>query len=144
MIGLPRNYGYVFAVLGASTIMNGYLTSLVLMARKKYGVKYPTLYAPPGHKYEAEFNSVQRSHQNTLETYAIVMLQMCACGFVYPITSAVCGGLWVLGRIIYGYGYSSGGPSGRHVGGAISHLGDIPLIVISFKIAYDMIFKSAV
>jgi hypothetical protein len=40
--------------------MNGFLTVKVAMARKKYKITYPALYAPPGHKFEIEFNSVQR------------------------------------------------------------------------------------
>lgn len=43
-----------------SFFMNGFLTVKVAMARKKYKITYPTLYAPPGHKFEIEFNSVQR------------------------------------------------------------------------------------
>jgi len=69
------------------------------------------------------------------------MLNMCVNGLVYPITSAICGGIWVAGRVIYGYGYAKGGPNGRMFGGILSHLGDLPLIVTSMKIAYDMISK---
>lgn len=76
---LPNEYGYIFAVLAASCIMNIYLVFNVVTARKKYGVDYPALYAPSGHKFEFEFNSVQRAHQNTLESYAFVMtLVSCA------------------------------------------------------------------
>ena len=46
MLQLPSNYGYVMGVLGGSFFMNGYLTYLVIMARKKYDVQYPYLYAP--------------------------------------------------------------------------------------------------
>ena len=138
---LPQDYGYVFGVLGASFLMNGYLTFNVAMARRQYKIEYPALYAPPDHKYEKEFNSVQRAHQNTLESYAIVMLQTALCGLVYPKTSALFGGIWTVGRVIYGYGYAKGGPSGRTFGGFVSHLGDIPLVVMCFKIAYDMIRK---
>eukprot|EP00951_Prasinocladus_malaysianus_P048417 scaffold658215_cov78-Prasinocladus_malaysianus.AAC.1 len=74
MIPLPSEYGYIFAVLGASFLMNIYLTMNVVSARKKYDVQYPALYAPPDHKHAAEFNSVQRAHQNTLESYALVMI----------------------------------------------------------------------
>ena len=38
-----------------------------MQARKKYGIKYPNLYAPPGHKNEEAFNCAQRAHQNTVE-----------------------------------------------------------------------------
>ena len=119
--------------------MNMYLVINVSLARKKYNVQYPALYAPEGHKHASEFNCVQRAHQNTLESYAIVMLQMCAAGLVYPITAAAFGATWCVGKVIYGYGYSTGGPQGRHIGGIISHLGDIPLVVTCLKISYDMI-----
>jgi glutathione S-transferase len=138
---LPKDYGYVFAVLGGSFFMNTYLVMNVVIARKKYDVQYPALYAPPGHKFEKEFNSVQRAHQNTLESYSLVMLQMCLCGLIYPVTSAICGGLWVAGRFMYGFGYANFGPTGRMVGGIFSHLGDFPLFIICLKIAYDMINK---
>lgn len=64
---------------------------LVIKARKQYGVEYPWLYAPESNKHHKEFNSAQRAHQQTLESYSLVMLQMCLCGLVYPITSAICG-----------------------------------------------------
>ena len=57
---------YCFAVLGGSFFMNAYLTVNMALARKKYGVSYPALYAPPGHKDEVAFNSVQRANQNVL------------------------------------------------------------------------------
>jgi glutathione S-transferase len=103
---LPSNYGYVFAVLGGSFFVNGFLTIKVALARKKYGIKYPLLYAPAGHKHEEAFNCVQRGHQNMLESYAIVMLQMCVTGLVYPITASACGLIWSIGRVVYGIGYA--------------------------------------
>ena len=103
-LALPEAYGYVFGVLGASFFMNMYLTINVVRARTKCDIKYPHLYAPAGHKYEKEFNCAQRAHQNTLETYALVMLMMCVTGLIYPITAAACGGIWCIGRVIYGFG----------------------------------------
>lgn len=60
-------------------------------------------------------------------------------GLVYPLTSAGCGAIYIVGKFIYGFGYANGGPEGRQIGGAISHLGDIPLVIMSCKIGYDMI-----
>ena len=36
-------------------------------------------------------------------------------------------------------GYSKGGPEGRMAGGIISHLGDVPLVFVCLKTAYDLI-----
>ena len=66
--------------MGGGFALNIYLSINVAMARKKYDVQYPALYAPNGHKYEKEFNSVQRAHQNTLESFSFVFLQTALCG----------------------------------------------------------------
>lgn len=118
-------------------------------------MKYPALYAIAGQPCEKEgakdkvltkedadsFNCVQRGHQQMLESYHIVMTQMMFCGLVsgYTIPSAVCGGIWVVGKAIYGWGYAKYGSNGRHAGGIISHLGDLPLWAITLKIAYEMV-----
>ena len=115
---------------------NQYLVVGVMQARKKYGIKYPNLYAPAGHKYAMEFNSVQRAHQNTLESMSTVITQMLVVGLFYPVFAAACGGLWTFGRIVYGIGYAFG-PDKRVYGGLISHLGDLPLQVALVRVAYD-------
>ena len=123
-------------VIGASHLMNFYLVANVIKARRKYGVKYPALYADASNCKDAKerdaFNSVQRAHQNTLENWASIQILILVNSLVFPRASTTLGAVWVLGRIIYGYGYASGGPEGRKAGGIISHLGDIPLILMSF------------
>ncbi|EKX43349.1 hypothetical protein GUITHDRAFT_110766 [Guillardia theta CCMP2712] len=136
---LPREYGYVCIVVVLGFILNMYLTMNVVSARKKYGIKYPALYAPPGHKHEVAFNCIQRAHQNTLETFAFVMIRMLLCGVQYPIASAFLGALWVIGRFVYGYGYSTGDPNERFKGGIISFLADMPLTLLTGKLAYDFL-----
>jgi glutathione S-transferase len=136
---LPKEYGYVFAVLGGSFFMNAFLTVKVALARKKYNVQYPALYAAPGSKYEQEFNCVQRGHQNMLESYSLVMLQMSVTGLAYPITAAAFGGIWVIGRVIYGVGYATGGPGGRYLGVLIAKMGELPLAFMTMKVGYEMI-----
>ena len=94
------------------------------------------------------------------------MLQMMACGLKHPITAATFGALYVLGRVIYGYGYSKGGPEGRMAGerkgnasmredrggdaffslslsfslsgGLITHLGDWPLMFMCCELGSGM------
>lgn len=82
------------------------------------------------------------AHQNTLESLSYVMLSMAVVGLVHPISAAAFGGIWVVGRVIYGIGYAGSGPEGRYLGGVITHLGDIPLAIMSMRLAYTMIMKS--
>lgn len=87
------------------------------------------------------FNSAQRAHQNTLEALPIVNLMMLCSGLVYPRLAALLGATWVLGRFLYIEGYSSKGPSGRHLGSVVSHLGDLPLVVTTFMAAWELVMK---
>ena len=147
-IALPRNYGYPILVLGSAVYLNYYLQFNVVKARKKYGVKAPTLYLPdvPSDADEKEkkrvhaYNCAQRAHQNTCESLGLVMLNMMATGIVYPITSAAFGGIWVVGRFIYGYLYINN-PEKKRYGGLIWHLGEFPLGIMAFKVAYDLLIK---
>ena len=107
-----------------------------MKARKKYGVKYPNLYAPPGHKNEEAFNCAQRAHQNTVESQALFLVELVIVGLFYPLFAATCGALYSVGRILYGYGYATKGPDGRLIGSLISHLGDLPLQIAVFKLCY--------
>ncbi len=132
MITIDKDFAWVVLVIGLSHFMNFYLTYLVVKARKQYGVEYPTLYLPPEHKDAFNYNSAQRAHQNTLEMWSSVQVMMIITGLAYPIVSAVLGAVWVLGRFIYGFSYSSGGPEKRMIGGFVSHLGDFPLIILCF------------
>ena len=115
---------------------NQYLVVGVMQARKKYGVKYPNLYAPPGHKNEEAFNCAQRAHQNTVESQALFLVELVIVGLFYPLFAATCGALYSVGRILYGYGYATKGPDGRLIGSLISHLGDLPLQIAVFKLCY--------
>ena len=42
---LDREYGYVFLAVTYAVIMNFWLSSNVMWARKKFNVKYPSLYS---------------------------------------------------------------------------------------------------
>jgi glutathione S-transferase len=113
--------------------------SQVALARKKFDVKYPTLYAESSHKHAKAFNCVQRAHQQTLEWMAPVMVMTAANGLVFPIAAAQCCAVWTVGKILYINGYSSGDPEKRQVGGLISHLGDLPLIIMTFVAGHKLL-----
>jgi glutathione S-transferase len=133
---LPPDYGYVFGGLFMTVVSNFYLVINVALRRKKYGIKYPALYADASHiskdcKSEnvEEFNCAQRAHQNTCEGIGTVQLLGSLNGLLFPRFSAACLGFYAIGRIVYGYGYVNNGPDGRMAGGIITHLGDFPIFI---------------
>ena len=135
-IDVPADYKWVLLALVGVFFANQYLVVGVMQARKKYGIKCPNLCAPPGHKNEEAFNCAQRAHQNTVESMPLFLVELVLVGLFYPLFAASCGGLWSVGRILYGYGYKTKGPEGRLIGSLISHLGDLPLQIAVFKLCY--------
>jgi glutathione S-transferase len=74
-------------------------------------------------------NCAQRAHQNTVENMSTVQLLGALNGLLFPRFAAGCLALYAFGRVVYGYGYTKGGPKGRMAGGLLSHLGDMPLMI---------------
>jgi glutathione S-transferase len=143
----PENYGLVFGGLFATAAANLYCAINVSIHRKKFGIKYPALYASEAEHLSKEckaadvvtFNCAQRAHQNTLESLTGVQLQGALVGLLYPRFAGSCLGLYAVGRVLYCNGYTAKGPSGRMAGGLVSHLGDLPLLIATGYCAYTMI-----
>ena len=143
---LPDHYSWVFGGIFATVLANFSLVFIVVKARKKYGIVYPTLYATKSDidtkgKCKSQddvdsYNSAQRCHQNTAENISTVQLCGVVNGLLFPRFAGSCLMLYAIGRILYGRGYSNGGPKGRRLGGMISHLGDIPLYLCCAYSAY--------
>mmetsp|Transcript_4589 Transcript_4589/g.5297 ORF Transcript_4589/g.5297 Transcript_4589/m.5297 type:complete len:98 (+) Transcript_4589:339-632(+) len=92
-ISLTLNQGHGFAISVAifSAFVCTWAGFKVGAARKKYGVKYPTMYAPEGHKNEKEFNCIQRAHQNVLENYPAFLMLLLISSLNRPYYAAACG-----------------------------------------------------
>jgi glutathione S-transferase len=95
----------------------------VMNARKQYSVEFPDLYS----KDNKVFNCIQRAHQNTLENYPQFLLLLMVGGLQYPRISAAAGVIYLLGRIAYAVGYSTGEPDKRKYG-AFGFIGMVLLI----------------
>ncbi|KAG0369402.1 hypothetical protein BC939DRAFT_407325 [Gamsiella multidivaricata] len=143
---IAPEYGYTVAAAIASTILVTYLGVRVGSYRKIANVPYPFLYADAAdckddhQKYI--FNCYQRVHQNTLEGFASYLIMLMFAGIQYPVASAALGSIWCIGRILYSIGYTTGDPKKRQLG-AFGHIGEIGLLVLTGKIAYDLIMSSA-
>ncbi|XP_054894425.1 microsomal glutathione S-transferase 3b [Poeciliopsis prolifica] len=128
------NYGYVILIYLYSWIMLGYLAAKVIGARKKYRVKYPTMYSDNEHM----FNCIQRAHQNTLELYPQWLVFQTITALMYPLTATVLGAIWVTSRFFYAWGYYSGDPEKR-MSGAFGYIGYFGVVLMSLHISLQLI-----
>jgi glutathione S-transferase len=69
-------------------------------SRVKFGIKAPQMSGDPA------FERAVRVHQNTLEQIVIFLPALWLfANFVQPIAAAILGSIWVIGRILYAWGY---------------------------------------
>lgn len=134
-------FGYVLGVAVAAVVAHhGYMATGVMKARKKFGVKYPNLYANKDNcaseDFIQRFNCVQRAHQNCLENLPTFYTLLTLAGLKYPITAAAAGAVHLAGKIAYFEGYSSGNPEAR-MRGSFGYLGTFTLLGTVVKFAYD-------
>jgi len=58
-------------------------------------------------------------------------------GLQFPVTSAILGFAVIIGRFMYAYGYTSGGPSGRSIGVLVNDLAVLALFVLSMIVGVN-------
>ncbi|GAA5989110.1 hypothetical protein JCM10908_001162 [Rhodotorula pacifica] len=135
LAALPADYAYVAAVgtLGVYSL-HIYATTRVSAARKAANVKYPAMFADNAvAERDAKakiFNCTQRAHYNTLENLPVFLTALFHSGLYYPRFAAAAGLVYIIGRLAYIAGYSSGEPSKRQLG-AFQYLGLLPMFGIS-------------
>ncbi|KAF9196496.1 Microsomal glutathione S-transferase 3 [Haplosporangium sp. Z 27] len=138
---LPE-FGYTVAVAVASILLVSFFGVRVTSQRKIANVPLPFEYADPeeckNDHQKYIFNCYQRVHQNTLEGFSSYLVTLLLAGLNYPIPAAVLGSVWILGRIFYFYGYTTGNPGSRQMG-AFGYIGGIGLLGLSIRFSYDLI-----
>ncbi|KAF9112934.1 Microsomal glutathione S-transferase 3 [Mortierella sp. AM989] len=144
-ITIAPEFGYTLAVSVASSILVVVLGHNVGAYRKVAGVDLPQMYADDAEakkdKKKLIFNCKQRVHQNTLEGFTQYMITLLVAGTQYPTASAALGLVWCIGRVVYSHGYTTGEPNKR-VWGAFGHIGDLGLLGLTGKVAYDLIVSA--
>ncbi|KFM81199.1 Microsomal glutathione S-transferase 3, partial [Stegodyphus mimosarum] len=131
---LPREYGYVILVGASSVFVAMWHGIKVSQARKKFGIKYPIMYSDSNNV----FNCIQRAHGNFLENYPQFLFLLVTGGLSYPKLSAGAGIVYLLGRIVYALGYSTGDPQKR-MRGMFMHLGLLTLLYTSGHFAVNLL-----
>ncbi|KFM26165.1 Microsomal glutathione S-transferase 3 [Auxenochlorella protothecoides] len=127
-LALVPQHGYVLGTLvGGVLVQNVWMAIQVGMARRKYKVCYPTMYAKEDTPDAKTFNCVQRAHQNTLEMISTFNTLLIVAGARYPIAASVAGLVYIVGRIVFFKGYSTGKADNRRRG-AFNAFGLLALI----------------
>ena len=133
-VEFPKEYGYVLLVGTSSAFIAMWHGIRVSQARKKFGIKYPIMYSDTNNV----FNCIQRAHGNFLENYPQFLFLLTIGGLSYPKLSAGAGVVYLLGRIIYALGYSTGDPQKR-IRGMFMHLGSLVLLYTSAHFATKLL-----
>lgn len=107
---LPPRFGLVLLTAAASVVLTQWQGFQVGKQRRNCGLKYPKMYEDTE---ISVFNCYQRAHQNTLEAYPAYLTLLVLGGLGFPLTSAILGLVWVVGRLLYSLGYYTGDPSKR-------------------------------
>ncbi|WP_225938606.1 MAPEG family protein [Kovacikia minuta] len=99
------------------------LTINVSRARLKFGIKPPQMSGDP------DFERVIRVQQNTLEQIVVFLPALWLfCKFVSPIWGTGLGVIWIIGRILYAWGYYQAAEK-RFIGFGISSLTNLILLI---------------
>lgn len=133
---LPKEYGYVVLTAFLSIFMLMYKSIMVSLARKKYQVPYPDMYTTDDKK--KIFNCIQRAHQNTLENYTSTMICLLLGGVQHPVLASVAGLVWIVGRVVYAMGYSTGDPE-RRMRGVFAYIGLFTLFGCTISFALHLL-----
>lgn len=118
----------------------------VMNARKRFGIAYPTLYATAESGKKAKeieaYNCVQRGHQNSLENQPVFLINMLLAGVRYPVCASVAGCIYLMGRVVYFMGYSSGVPN-RRLYGLFFYFGTLWLVGMVGRFAFELLTSSS-
>ncbi|KAF8416848.1 hypothetical protein EV426DRAFT_396321 [Tirmania nivea] len=143
-LAVPPEYSYVLATVSGSILLNYFHAFLTGAARKAAKVDYPNAYATQedASKDPAKFafNCAQRAHQNFLEQLPIFMGSMLVGGLKYPIAMSAMGVAWIVGRVLYGFGYKNSPHNSTGQGrykGAIALIVQLPMLGLTLWTGYQ-------
>ncbi|KAF9527740.1 hypothetical protein CPB83DRAFT_855545 [Crepidotus variabilis] len=144
---LPEGLPWLGGAFVSSAWLLLYQSINVSNHRKAAGISYPRAYADKEEQDKSlaalKFNCAQRAHMNTLETLPVIWVFTLVTAAKYPHLAASALFTFVIGRIFYTRGYSTGDPTKRS--GSFSRLYTISsagLILSSTFVIGQAIYES--
>ena len=148
-MNIKKEYGYVLIIA-----LLLYITQQVLMIipvmkeRSSSNIKAPILYPRDSEIKELglskeqvlNYYRAQRVHQNNVEVMSVFMPLFLIAGFFEPTKVAIAGTIVWIFRLVGGIGYLYG----KRMYGVPWHLGEIYLLYIIGKTAFDLLIKNDV
>jgi glutathione S-transferase len=126
---------WVMLVTVLALILFGVVTANVGRARAKFKIMPPQMSGDP------EFERVLRVQQNTLEQIVLFLPTLWIFATVInPIAAASLGAIWVIGRILYAWGYYQAVEK-RALGFVISLFTTLAMLLISLGGIVLQLFK---
>jgi uncharacterized membrane protein YecN with MAPEG domain len=123
---MMSNYSYPSLVTAFALLVYFAITLNVGRARQKYDVKPPAIAGDPN------FERAFRVQQNTLEQLVFFLpLLWLFSVYLSSLWGGILGGVWILGRILYAWGYYQEANK-RFLGFAISSLSGLLLLIGAF------------
>ncbi|UQA60321.1 MAPEG family protein [Polyangium aurulentum] len=120
---MPKDIALPGLITGLSLLAYFVFQINVGRARVKYNVQPPQTAGNP------DFERVVRVHQNTLEQLVLYLPSLWLFALlINPVWAAGLGGLWILGRILYAWGYYKAAEK-RGPGFGISALATLALLI---------------
>ena len=148
-MNIKKEYGFVLIIA-----LLLYITQQVLMIipvmkeRSSSNIKAPILYPRDSEIKELglskeqvlNYYRAQRVHQNNVEVMSVFMPLFLIAGFFEPTKVAIAGAIVWIFRLVGGIGYLYG----KRMYGVPWHLGEIYLLYIIGKTAFDLLIKNDV
>jgi glutathione S-transferase len=123
VVGMQAMMNWVMLVTVLAVLVLFVVTINVGRARAKSGIKPPAMTGDP------DFERAVRVQQNTLEQIVLFLPMLWVFATVLnPLYAAVLGAVWVVGRILYAWGYYQAAEK-RGLGFAIAGLASMVLMV---------------
>jgi uncharacterized MAPEG superfamily protein len=144
---IKKEFGYVLFVAVMLYLTQQLLLVIpVIKERSSTGIKAPTLYPRDSEIQKLKLTDeqvdgylrAQRAHQNNVEVMSVFMPIFLVAGLFEPKNVAIAGLIVLVFRIIGGLGYLYG----KRMYGAPFHIGELYLLFIVVKIAYNFLFKN--